>query len=376
MANKDYYKTLGVEKNATKEEIKKAFKKLALKYHPDRAPDDKKKEYEEKFKEFNEAVSILGDDKKRQQYDQFGSAAFSGGNNGGGAGGFAGFDFSDIMSQFRSGSFGDFDNIFESLFGGGGRGRGTRARRGADLLYETEISLEEAAEGVKQSIHLNKLEHCPQCHGKGATTFNKCHHCQGSGYMKQTQRTPFGLFQQTGPCPYCHGKGELPEDSCPSCGGEGLIRKKKEIEISIPAGDDEGMRLRVAGEGEVGENGGPSGDLYVAIHLQEHKYFQRDGEDLHITIPISYTQAVLGDEIEVPTINGKARLKIPIGTDSETTLRMRDKGLPSLRGGYHGDQLVKVQIVVPKKLSKKQKDLLEKIDEEKPSKSFLKKIFG
>ena len=382
MADKDYYKLLGVEKSATKEQIKKAFKKLALKYHPDRAPADKKEEYEAKFKEINEAVSVLGDEKKRQQYDQFGSAAFSGGHPGAGGAGFQGFDFSDIMSQFRSGSFGDFDDIFDQLFGGSGRGgrgrgrRGSRARRGSDLLFETEITLEEASQGVEKTIPLNKLEHCPKCSGKGAMKFDDCQHCSGSGYMKKTQRTPFGLFQQTGPCPYCHGKGELPQDSCGKCSGEGLVRKKKEIEVKIPAGVENGMRLRISGEGEVGSANGPNGDLYVAVFVKEHKYFKREDDDLHITVPISFTQAVLGDEIEVPTIGGKADLKIPAGTASETVFKMKNKGLDSVRGHSKGDQLVKVQIEVPKKLTKKQKDLVKQLKESKPSKSFLKKIFG
>ena len=374
MADKDYYKLLGIEKNATKEQIKKTFKKLAMKYHPDRAPKNKKEEYEEKFKEINEAVSVLGDDKKRQQYDQFGSSSFQGG----GASYQQGFDFSDIMSQFRSGAFGNFDDIFDQLFGNGGsrRRRGTRARRGSDLLYETEITLEDAAKGTKQTVPLNKLEYCPECHGKGAKNFSSCHHCHGSGYIKRTQRTPFGLFQQTGPCPYCHGKGELPQDSCHNCGGDGLIRRRKKIEVRIPAGVEDEMQLRVVGEGEIGQNGGPSGDLYVAVHIKEHEYFGRDGNDLHITIPISFTQAALGDDVEVPTIDGRAKLKIPPGTASETIFRMRGKGLLYLRHSGAGDQMVKVKIEVPKKLSRKQKELIKQLKEEKPSKSFLKKIFG
>ena len=371
----DYYARLGLKKGATKEEIKKAFKKKAMKYHPDRAPEDKKKEYEEKFKEINEAVSVLGDDKKRQQYDQFGSSAFSGAS---GAGGFQGYDFSDIMSQFRGGNFGGggFDDIFDQLFGGGGSRQGTRARRGADLLYETEITLEGAAQGVEQDVNLNKLERCIKCEGKGAHKFDDCHHCHGSGHVKRTQRTPFGIIQQSGPCPYCHAKGELPQDSCGECGGEGLVRKKKKIEITIPAGVANGMRLRVSGEGEVGANNGPSGDLYVEVHVKEHKFFTREDNDLRITIPISFSQAALGDEIEVPTIDGKAKLKIPAGTASETIFRMRDKGIPFLNHVGTGDQMVKVRIEVPEKLTKKQKELIKQLKEEKPSKSFFKKVFG
>ncbi len=368
---KDYYELLGVSRGATKEEIKKAYKKLAMKFHPDRAPEDKKQEYEEKFKEISEAAAILGDDKKRQQYDQFGSAAFQGGGAG-----HAGFDFSDIMSQFRSGSFGDFEDIFDSLFGGSSSGRRrSRAHRGSDLLYEISLTLEEVDDGIKKNLTLNKLESCGSCSGKGAHKFSTCHHCQGSGYVKKTQRTPFGLFQQTGPCPYCHSKGELPQDSCKECHSEGLQRRKKTIEVQIPAGVEEGMRLRVRGEGEIGTNGGNPGDLFVEIHVQEHKYFKRKEADLHITVPISFSQAVLGDEIEVPTINSKAKLKIPAGTNSETIFRMAGKGLPSLHHSK-GDQMVKVKIAVPKKLGKKQKELIVKLDEEKPSKSFLKKIFG
>lgn len=368
MADKDYYQTLGIERNSTKEQIKKAFKKLALKYHPDRAPEDKKKEYEEKFKEINEAVSVLGDDKKRQQYDQYGSASFQQGA------GFQGFDFSDVMSQFRSGVFGDFDDVFDHLFGGRGRSK-SRASRGQDLGYETIITLEEAAKGTKQELQLNKLESCPQCRGQGASQFESCHHCQGSGYMKRTQRTPFGLFQQTGPCPYCHGRGKLPQDSCPNCAGEGLVRKRKKIEVTIPAGVESDMRLIVRGEGEAGQQGGPSGDLYVLVQVQEHEIFERDGQDVLLTVPISFSQAVLGDEVEVPTLDGKAHLKVPAGTQSETVFRMRGKGLPSLHDGERGDQMVRVRIQVPKKLSKKQVELIKQLHEEKPE-SFLRRIFG
>jgi len=372
MAKKNYYTTLGVSQSATKEEIKKAYKKLALQFHPDRAPEEKKKEYEEKFKEISEAASVLADDKKRQHYDQFGDASFGGAAAGSGQ---SGFDYSDVMSQFRSGMFGNFDDIFDQLFSGGSQ-RGQRAQRGDDLLYELEIKLEEAALGVKKAISLNKLERCSDCGGRGAHKFESCSHCRGSGYLKRTQRTPFGLFQQSGPCPECQGQGEVSEDSCDSCDGEGVVRKKKEIEVTIPAGVDNGSRLRLRGEGGVGAQNGPAGDLYVQIHVQEHKVFTRKENDLLLTIPISFTQAVLGDEIEVPTIDGKATLTIPAGTQSETTFRMARKGLPSLQGSGNGDQLVKVHIHVPSKLTKKQKELILQLKEEKPSKSFFERIFG
>lgn len=369
MAEKDYYKLLGVGKGATKEEIKKAYKKLALKFHPDRAAEEKKKEYEEKFKEINEAASVLGDDKKRQQYDQFGAAGV-------GNGGHRGFDNSDFMSQFRSGNFGDFGDIFDSLFGGGGRGRGTRPQRGSDLLYETEITLLEATNGIKKTITLNKLEHCEACSGRGATEFDQCTTCSGSGHFKQTQRTPFGIFQQTRPCHQCGGKGEVGRSKCEKCSGDGAVRKRKKIDVTIPAGIENGMRLRLRSEGEIGANRGPSGDLFVEVNVTSHKYFQRQGNNLHITVPISFTQATLGDEIEVPTIGGKADLKIPSGTDSETVFRMKGLGMPSVHDKSKGDQMVKVQIEVPKKLKKNQKELLKNLAEEKPQKSFLKRIFG
>ena len=368
---KDYYSILGISKDSTKEEIKKAYKKLALKYHPDRSPEEKKKENEEKFKEINEAAAVLGDEKKRAQYDQYGDAdAFKQ------ASGFEGFDFSDVMSQFRFGNFGGgFEDIFEQLFGGGGSRRKHR-RRGSDLQYELVISLEEVFQGTEKTIPLNKLENCSECKGRGGKNFQRCSHCSGSGYTKKTSRTPFGIFQQTVPCHYCRGEGEVPNKSCSHCQGEGLIRKKKQLEVNIPAGVENGMRLRVAGEGEVGENGGPSGDLYLFVHVKEHPVFERRENDLHLTVPISFTQACLGDEIEIPTLDGKAKLKIPSSTGSETVFRMKEKGIPYLNHRGSGDQMVKVKIEVPKKLNKKQKELIKKLKEEKPIKGFFKKFFN
>lgn len=363
---KDYYSILGVEKGATKEEIKKAYKKLAMQYHPDRAPEGKKKESEEKFKEISEAAAVLGDEKKRQQYDQFGSSGFSGGEQA--------YDFSDVMSQFRSGGFGHFDDLFEQLFGGG-RGPG-RARQGADLLSEMEVTLEEVFHGADKTISLNKLEYCETCKGKGALKFEECTQCKGSGYIKRTQRTPFGVFAQTGPCGHCQGRGQMAEDECDTCDGEGVVRRIKEIEVTIPPGVEDGMRLRVRGEGQIGEHAGPAGDLYVEIRIKHHKHFTIDGKNVHLTIPISFTQAALGDEIEVPTIDGKATLFIPGGTNSETTFRMKSKGLPYVSRSGHGDQMVKVRIEVPQKLSKKQVELIKQLGEEKASVGFLKKIFG
>ena len=372
MAGKDYYKLLGVE-GASKKEIKKAYKKLAMKYHPDRAQESKKKEHEDKFKEISEAAAILSDDKKRAQYDQFGSAAFQGGAGGQG---FHGYDFSDIMSQFKFGNFGNFDDVFDGLFGGQGRSRrGRRVYQGSDLLYELEIDLVEAATGISKQITVNKLEHCSECEGKGGKNPASCGTCKGSGYTRTVQRTPFGVFQQQRPCHECHGEGEAFEEVCSECDGECLERKKKKLDVKIPAGIENGMRLRLRGEGEAGKNGGPSGDMYVQISIKRHEHFVRDGSDLRINVPISFYQAVHGDEIEVPTITGKAVLKVPKGTDSETVFRMKGKGMPRLRSSSVGDQMVKVTIEVPKKLSKKQKEALE-IFKDNPSKGFFDRFFG
>jgi molecular chaperone DnaJ len=365
---KDYYKTLGVNKGATREEIKKAYKKLAKKYHPDL---NKSPEAEQKFKEINGAAAVLGDEKKRAQYDQFGDTdAFRQAS-----GGFQGFDFSDVMSKFKFGHFGDFSDIFEQLFSGGSSRKSYR-RKGHDLQYDLEITLEEAYQGTEKSISLNKLEHCPECHGKGGKNFQTCSHCNGSGYLKKTSRTPFGFFQQTFPCHYCQGEGEVPNQTCHHCNGEGLIRKKKQIEVTIPAGVESRTRLRVVGEGEAGEKEGLAGDLYIFLHLKPHKIFKKVDNDVHLTVPISFTQACLGDEIEVPTLNSKVKLKIPPGTQSETIFRMKGKGFPYLNHTGSGDQMVKATIQVPKKLSKKQKELIKQLKEEKPSKGFFKKVFG
>ncbi len=367
MAEKEYYKILGVDKKATKEEIKKAYKKLAMQYHPDRAPEEKKKEYEEKFKEISEAAAVLGDEKKRQQYDQFGSAGVGGQP-------FEGFDFSDIFSQFRYGNFGDFDDVFEQLFSSGRGGR--RARRGADVEYELELTLEEAASGVNKGVTLNLLTRCESCEGKGGSDFQTCTTCQGSGYVRKTTRTPFGIFQQTAPCGACGGRGETSKTTCRTCSGEGRIRKKKKLEVTIPKGVDSGNRLRIARGGEPGQYPDTDGDLYIHIMVRSHTFFHREHDDIHVEVPVSFTQAVLGDEIEIPTLTGKVSMKIPSGTQPGTVFRLRGKGMPTLNGYGQGDQLVTVNVQVPTKLSKKQIDLIKKLDEEKPSKSFLEKMFG
>ncbi|MFC1801485.1 molecular chaperone DnaJ [Nanoarchaeota archaeon] len=365
--SKDYYEILGVSKSSSKEEIKKAYKKLAKKYHPD---INKEEGAEAKFKEINEAVSILADEQKRQQYDQFGTTDFSGG------GGFGGAGFSDFMRGFDFGSF-DFDNIFDMFFGGGRRRR-SRSSRGADLQYDLEISLKEAATGIEKNIPLNKLDICKECKGQGGD-LESCDNCGGNGVVRKTTRTPFGLFQTQSACPKCRGSGSSIKKKCVKCDGEGRIRIKKTISVKIPAGIDTGNRLRVRGEGIAGENGGGAGDLYVVVYVESDKVFKRDGNDLYLEVPLSFTQAALGDEIEVPTLDNKVKLKIPAGTQNNTLFRIKGKGIPDLNGYGMGDEMVRVDIKVPKKLNKNQKDLikeLDKLEKEKPSKSFLKKILG
>jgi len=364
---KDYYNILGVEKNASRDEIKKAYKKLAKKYHPDLNKGDK--ESEKKFKEVNEAASILGDDNKRSQYDQFGSDGpqFQGGGTD-----FSGFDFSDFGTSF--------DDIFDTFFGGGRR-RSTQ-RRGSDLRFDLEISLEEAAFGVEKTILVPRLESCEKCNGTGAKnpdSIKTCDKCHGSGVLRQAQRTPFGIFQTTTTCRDCGGSGKVYKDLCEHCDGEGVTRERKKLEISIPAGVDTGTRLRVAGEGEAGIRGGPKGDLYVVIFVKEHELFSRDGNDIKIDVPISFMQAVFGDQIEVPKLRGKVKMKIPAGTQSHTVFNIRSEGIPNVNGYGKGDEKVRVIVQIPEKLNKKQKEILQSYGKEmgeaaKPQKSFLKKI--
>jgi molecular chaperone DnaJ len=362
----DYYDTLGVNKNASKEEIKKAYKKLAKKYHPDLNKDHGDAE---KFKEINEAASVLGDDEKRSQYDQFGSA------EGNSFGGDSGFDF----NGFGSGEGFDFGDIFDQLFGGRGRRRHNEPRRGNDLLYELEIDLEDAYFGVKKNISITKLDKCDKCDGSGAESDSdiiQCPNCRGSGSIKQERRTPFGYFSTTGPCNKCQGKGEVIKHECPVCDGTGLVKKTKKIEISIPKGSQDHLRLRIEGEGEAGEKGAQAGDLFVELHVKQHKVFDRDEDDLYLEVPISFSKVCLGSEIQVPTMDGKAKLKIPAGTQTHTLFRMKGKGIPHLNGYGAGDQNVRVIIKTPEKLSKKQKELLKDFSKtDKEDEGFLKKLF-
>ncbi len=365
---KDYYKILGVDKNATKEEIKKAYKKLAKKYHPDL---NKESGSDEKFKEINEAAAVLADDQKREQFNRFGTTADQFGS------GFQGFDFSDFMSDI--GGF-DFDNIFESFFGGSfGKRRRRGPSRGADLRYDLEINLEEAAKGAVKHISIPKLVKCDKCNGSGAESDKDivtCPDCNGSGMQRREQRTPFGIFVTTTTCRKCRGQGRYIKNECKACDGTGVVRKTRKLEIKVPAGAEEETNLRLTGEGEAGEKGAQPGDLYIVIHVKEHDLLERQGDDLYVKANVPFTIATLGGEIQVPTIDGKAKLKIPSGTQSNTIFRMRGKGIPYLHGSGQGDELVEVIIDVPTKLSKKQKECLREFEKEtKKKRGFLSKVF-
>ncbi len=364
---KDYYKLLGVSKNATKEEIKKAYKKLAKKYHPDL---NKEADAEHKFKEINEAASVLADDEKRSQYDQFGTTAE-------GFQGAGGFDFRTFMDDIGDIRF-DFDSIFDSFFGGSMFSQRRRGpRRGSDLRYDLEITLEEAAEGTTKTIEIPRLEKCKDCNGKGASSesgIEDCPDCNGTGVIRRTARTPFGIFSTQTGCRRCNGQGRYIKHPCKSCKGEGRIEKRRKLELKIPAGAETGTNLRIHSEGEAGESGAETGDLYIIIHVREHHIFKRHGNDIYIEAPVSFAAAALGGEVEVPTLDGKAALKIPAGTQTHTTFRMKGKGIPSLHGYGRGSQLVKVIVEVPKKLTSKQKELLREFEGSKKEKE--KGFFG
>ncbi|WP_419852364.1 molecular chaperone DnaJ [Actinobacillus pleuropneumoniae] len=357
MAKKDYYEVLGLQKGASENDIKRAYKRLASKHHPDK--NQGSKDAEEKFKEINEAYEVLGDAEKRAAYDQYGHAAFE---QGGGAGGFGG--------GFGGGGFGGFEDIFSEMFGGGfgGGGRRQRVVRGDDLRYDIEISLEEAVKGCKKDIRISTLAECDTCHGSGAEKGSKvetCSHCHGSGRIRRQQ----GFFVTEAVCPSCHGSGKKIEKPCKSCHGDGRVQKAKNLSVTIPAGVDTGNQLRLSGEGAAGENGAPAGDLYVVIHVREHDIFERDGSNLYCEVPISFTMAALGGEIEVPTLDGKLKLKIPAETQTGKLFRVRGKGVTSPRGGYAGDLICKVVVETPVALNDEQKDLLRKLEESLASKS-------
>ena len=350
MAEKrDFYEVLGVKKNATKDEIKSAYRKLAKKYHP----DNKETGDEEKFKEVQEAYDILFDDQKRSAYDQFGHAAFE---QTGGAGG---------SNPFQGGfsGFSGFGDIFESFFGGGQSTQTkTGPQRGNDVIYRVKVDFMQAINGTDVTLNLNVDETCPNCNGSGAKTPNDiktCTTCSGRGYVRTQRRSLFGMMESQAVCSQCNGSGKVITDKCTNCGGKGYNRKKKDIKVHILAGINSGQQIRVSGLGERGINGGQNGDLYVEVNVKPHEYFKRDGDDIHIDIPIDFTDAILGAVIDVPTVYNDARLTIPAGTQPGQTLRMKGQGIKNLRTQKPGDQYVHLQIKMPTTLTKEQKAILE-----------------
>ncbi len=358
MAKRDYYEVLGVGKSASDQEIKRAYRKLAKQYHPDIS---KEANAEEKFKEVQEAYDVLIDEQKRAGYDQFGHAGAEG--FGGGAGGFGGF----------GGGAGGFEDIFESMFGGGGFGGGfsqgggrTSAQRGHDLKQSITLTFEEAAFGCTKNVTVTRDEECTKCAGSGARSkddVHTCKRCNGQGTVTSVQNTILGRMQTQTTCPDCHGIGKEIKHKCDQCHGRGTVNKQKTIEVKVPAGIDDGQQIRLSGQGEAGRNGGPTGDLYVAFRVRAHDFFVRDGFDLRCEIPVTYSQAVLGAEIEVPTLTGKVVLKVPEGTQPQTEFRVRDKGIKYINREMHGDLYVKVKLIVPKKVSSKQRELLHEYDQ-------------
>lgn len=346
MSQRDYYEVLGVSKDVSDADLKKAYRRLAMKYHPDRNPDDEAAS--EKFKEAKEAFEILKDKEKRAAYDQFGHAGVNqqaGGGFGGGA------DINDI-----------FGDVFGDIFGGGRRGGGSRVYRGDDLQYNLEISLEEAVSGTSTEIRIPNMVSCDVCDGSGAkrgTSPSTCSTCHGVGQVRMQQ----GFFSVQQTCPACRGKGKVITDPCPKCRGQGRIQKEKTLSVKIPAGVDTGDKIRLSGEGEASDSGGPPGDLYVAIVVKSHPIFQRDGADLHCTVPINFATAAIGGELEVPTLDGRVKLKVPAGTQTEKMFRLRGKGVKPVRGGAVGDLLAKVRVETPVNLSQEQTDLLMQFHE-------------
>ena len=358
MSKRDFYELLGVNRDAADDEIKKAYRKLAMKYHPDRNQGDGAKQAEETFKEVKEAYEMLSDEQKRAAYDQYGHAGVDPNAGGpgfrGGQEGFGGF----------AEAFGD---IFGDIFGGGGggggrRGGGQQVYRGNDLSYAMEITLEEAAQGKKQEVRIPSWDNCETCGGTGAkpgTKAKTCPHCNGSGTVHLRQG--FFSIQQT--CPHCHGTGKIIPEPCTSCHGAGKVKKQKTLEVNIPAGINEGMRIRSVGNGEPGTNGGPPGDLYIEIRIKQHDIFERDGDDLHCTVPVPMTTAALGGSIEVPTLDSKLEIEIPEGTQHGKTFRLRGKGIKGVRSAYPGDLYCHVTVETPVKLTEYQRKLMKELDE-------------
>ena len=374
MADKrDYYEVLGVSKGASADEIKKAYRKLAKKYHPDLNPDDKAGA-EAKFKEASEAYEVLSDPDKKARYDRFGHAGVdpnaAAGYGGGGFGGFDDFDLGDL---------------FGSFFGGGGspRRNPNTPQRGRDIRMNIDLTFEEACFGTKKEITVSHMEECDACHGSGAaegTQPARCTACGGTGQVKAVQRTPFGSMQTVRTCEACGGKGTVINDPCKICRGEGSVRRSKKINVNIPGGIDNGMSLNVRGEGDIGKNGGPAGDILLAVRVKPHKIFARSGADISCDYPISFVQATLGGEVKVPTIDGNVTYNIPEGTQPGTVFRLKNKGAVKLNGNGRGDQYVKIQVEIPKGINESQKEILRQFDDSidpskyKKRKSFMEKI--
>ena len=354
---RDYYEVLGVEKTASADEIKKAYRKKAMQYHPDRNPDDPSAE--EKFKEAGEAYEVLSDADKRARYDQYGFAGVDPNFNPGGYGGGFGGGFS---------GFGDFGDIFSDIFGGGGSARSTAnaPRRGENVGARLEVTFEEAAFGVEKEVSTARIENCPTCAGTGSAdgAVETCDRCRGTGQVRTTQNFMGMTMQSTAACPQCNGKGKVIKTPCSTCKGKGKVRRTKKVNVRVPAGVDDEQVVRVKGEGNVGSNGGPSGDLMVEIAIKKHKIFQRDGMNVLCEMPISFTQAALGAEIIVPTLDGKVKYTIPEGTQTDTVFRLNNLGIPDVYNkNRRGDQLVRVVVETPTKLTKEQKELLRQLDE-------------
>lgn len=351
MSKRDYYKVLDVPRNATEAEIKKSYRRLAMKFHPDRNPEDH--DAEERFKEAKEACEVLTDAQKRAAYDQFGHAGVEAASRGGGQAGefHAGESFNDI-----------FGNVFGDIFGAARRGGRAQVFRGADLRYEFEIDLDQAVFGCTREIELARLAECDTCQGSGAAKGSNpvtCETCGGAGQVRMSQ----GFFQLQQACPRCRGAGTLVKNPCDTCLGQGRVRRRKTLSIKVPAGVDTGDRIRLAGEGEAGRNGGPPGDLYVEIHVREHAIFERDGEHLSCEVPVSFATAALGGNVKVPTLDGEVNLDIPAETQSGRVLRLRDKGVQPVRGGPRGDLFCRVVVETPVKLSKEQREIIRGLEE-------------
>ena len=359
MEKRDYYEVLGVSKTATDAEIKSAFRKLAKKYHPDVSTEENAAE---KFKECQEAYAVLSDPQKRKQYDQFGHAAFSGGA--GGAGGFSNFDFGDMSDIFEDlfGGLGGFGGFSGFSSASGNRRSSNGPRKGNDVLYRMTIDFEDAVYGTKKDLKLDVVDTCPECDGKGGFHPETCSSCRGSGTITSEQRTMFGSFLTKTTCPNCKGTGTTFEKKCSTCHGNGTIKKNKTITINIPAGIDTDNRLRVAGKGEAGINGGKPGDLYVDFTVREHEFYERQDDDIYIDLPLTITEAILGCKKEIPTLYGKVNLSIPAGTQSNDKLRLKGKGVENVSTKKKGDMYVIAKVIIPEKISRDQKKLLEQLE--------------